>query len=278
MNPEQVSAAACEVARRALAEDLAGYGDVTGRAFGGPARARIVARAPGVFSGTEALTAAAELLDESLELELLCANGDRFAAADALVTLSGRAAGILALERTALNFLARLSGIATLTAAYVAEVAGTGARIAATRKTTPGLRVLEKAAVVHGGGTPHRCGLFDGAMIKDNHVRAAGGVRAAIELVRADLPHTQTLEVEVESLAELAEALEAGVTLILLDNMTPELVHKAATLVAGRALVEVSGGVTLATVADYAHAGADVISVGALTTAAPWIDLSLEME
>jgi len=270
--------AARMVAARALAEDLAGYGDITGSAFVGDGVARVVAREAGVLSGLAAFAAAAALVDPALRLEYAAADGDRFAEGDELAGLRGPLAGILAAERTALNFLCRLSGVATLTAQYVAEATGTQARIAATRKTTPGLRALEKEAVVHGGGTPHRFGLFDGAMIKDNHVAAAGGVRAAVELVRAGAAHVHALEVEVDTLEQLDEALAAGAAIVLLDNMDTAAVREAVARVAGRALVEVSGGVRLERVRELAEAGVDVISVGALTTRAPWIDLGLDME
>ena len=270
--------AARMVAARALAEDLAGYGDITGSAFVGDGVARVVAREAGVLSGLAAFAAAAALVDPALRLEYAAADGDRFAEGDELAGLRGPLAGILAAERTALNFLCRLSGVATLTAQSVAEATGTQARIAATRKTTPGLRALEKEAVVHGGGTPHRFGLFDGAMIKDNHVAAAGGVRAAVELVRAGAAHVHALEVEVDTLEQLDEALAAGAAIVLLDNMDTAAVREAVARVAGRALVEVSGGVRLERVRELAEAGVDVISVGALTTRAPWIDLGLDME
>lgn len=271
----ELRAAGREAAARALAEDLAGYGDLTGRAFTGPGRARVEARAAGVLSGTIAFAEAAVLVDPELRVAFALHDGDEFAAGDAIATVEGTLASILVLERTGLNLLSRLSGVATLTARYVAETAGTGAAIAGTRKTTPGLRALEKAAIVHGGGRPHRFGLFDAAMIKDNHVAAAGGVRLAIEQVRAELSHLHGLEVEVDDLDQLREALDAGVTVVLLDNMSLDLVRDAVALVAGRAVVEVSGGVTLERVRPLAEAGADVISVGALTTRAPWIDLSL---
>jgi nicotinate-nucleotide pyrophosphorylase (carboxylating) len=270
--------AAREAAARALAEDLAGYGDITGSAFAGDGAARVVAREDGVLSGLAAFAATAALADPELRVDYSAADGDRFAAGDELAGLRGPLTGILAAERTALNFLCRLSGVATLTAAYVAETSGTRARIAATRKTTPGLRALEKEAVVHGGGTPHRFGLFDGAMIKDNHVAAAGGVRAAVDLVRAGAAHVHALEVEVDTLEQLDEALEAGAGIVLLDNMDTAAVREAVARVAGRALVEVSGGVRLVRVRELAQAGVDVISVGALTTRAPWIDLSLDLE
>ena len=274
---QSLEQAARAAAQRALDEDLSGNGDVTGRAFAGRGVANIVALQGGVLSGTAALAAAAAIVDSSLTVEMAYGDGDRFAAGDTIAVLSGELASLFALERTGLNFLARLSGVATLTAVYVAETSGTAARIAATRKTTPGLRMLEKAAVVHGGGVPHRGGLFDGAMIKDNHVAAAGSIAAAIELVRAKLLSDLTLEVEVDTLDQLREALAAGVSLILLDNMDLDTVRAAVAETAGRAILEVSGGVQLEQVRSYAEAGVDIISVGALTTRAPWIDLSQEL-
>ena len=270
--------AARQAARRALAEDLAGYGDITGAAFHGDGVARVVAREKGVLSGFAALEATAALVDPALRAASLVADGNSFAAGVAVAELRGPLAAILAGERTGLNFLCHLSGIATLTACYVAQASGTAARIAATRKTTPGLRALEKQAVVHGGGTPHRFGLFDAAMIKDNHVLAAGGVAAAVALVRGGAAHLHGLEVEVDTLEQLDEALAAGAGIVLLDNMDTAAVREAVSRVAGRALVEVSGGVRLERVRELATAGVDVISVGALTTGAPWIDFSLELE
>lgn len=270
--------AAREAACRALAEDLAGYGDLTGAAFPGDGVARVVAREAGVLSGVAALEATAALVDPALAVDVVVHDGERFAAGATIAVLRGPAAAIFAAERTALNFLGRLSGVATLTARYVAETAGTSARIAATRKTTPGLRALEKQAVVHGGGTPHRFGLFDGAMIKDNHVAAAGGVVAAVSLVRSGAAHVHALEVEVDTLDQLDEALACGAAIVLLDNMDTDLVREAVRRVAGRALVEVSGGVRLERVRELAAAGVDVISAGALTTRAPWVDLALDQE
>jgi nicotinate-nucleotide pyrophosphorylase (carboxylating) len=271
-------AAARAAARRALAEDLAGFGDLAGRAFTAPGRARVEARVGGVLSGAEAFHEAARLVDPDLHVAFALDRGATFLAGDTLATLTGRQSSILALERTGLNFLARLSGVATLTARYVAETAGAAAVIAGTRKTTPGLRALEKQAIVDGGGSPHRFGLFDGAMIKDNHVAAAGGLTPAVAAVRAGLSHAHLLEVEVDTPAQLDEALAAGVPVILLDNMDVAAVRAAVARVAGRAVLEVSGGVTLESVREYAATGVDVISVGALTTAAPWLDLSLVVD
>jgi nicotinate-nucleotide pyrophosphorylase (carboxylating) len=278
LSEQALRAAAHAAARRALAEDLAGLGDLTGRVFDRPGTARVEARAAGVLSGLAPFLEAAHLVDPGLEVAARLRAGEPFTAGLTLVTLAGRLSGILALERTGLNFLARLSGVATLTARYVAETEGTRAVIAGTRKTTPGLRALEKQAIVDGGGSPHRFGLYDGAMVKDNHVAAAGGVTAAVAAVRAGLAHAHLLEVEVDTFEQLDEALEAGVPVVLLDNMDAAAVRAAVARVAGRAVIEVSGGVTLDRVRDYAQAGVDVISVGALTTAAPWVDLSLVVD
>jgi nicotinate-nucleotide pyrophosphorylase (carboxylating) len=271
-------AAAHAAALVALAEDLAGYGDVSGAALPGEGIARVVAREAGVLSGSAAFVAAAALVDPAILVGFVVADGQAFSAGATLASIHGPIAGMLAVERTGLNFLGRLSGIASLTARYVAETSGTKVRIAATRKTTPGLRALEKQAVVHGGGTPHRFGLFDGVMIKDNHIAAAGGVPAAVALVRTYAPHLHCLEVEVDTLEQLDEALAAGAAVVLLDNMSVAEVREAVRIVAGRALVEVSGGVRLEGVRGYATAGADIISVGALTTRADWIDVGLDME
>ena len=278
MTAQSYRQAAYEAARRALAEDLSGYGDITGSAFAGDGGARVVAREKGVLSGMAALEATAAMVDAGLTVETVLTDGEAFAAGDTLARLRGPLTAILAAERTGLNFLCRLSGVATLTARYVAETSGTAARIAATRKTTPGLRALEKEAVVHGGGTPHRFGLFDGVMIKDNHVAAAGGVAAAIERVRAGAAHLHALEVEVDTLEQLDEALARGAGIVLLDNMDTSMVRAAVEHVSGRALLEVSGGVRLERVRELAAMGVDIISVGALTTRAPWIDISLDLE
>ena len=241
----QLPQAARTAVRRALREDLAGYGDLTGSVFAGDGVARVVAREAGVLSGVAAFAATARAGRRRRSPSRSSSHdGERFAAGDAVAELRGPLAAILAAERTGLNFLCRLCGVATLTAAYVAETAGTGARIAATRKTTPGLRALEKQAVVHGGGTPHRFGLFDGAMIKDNHVAAAGGVAAAVARVRAGAAHLHALEVEVDTLEQLDEALAAGATIVLLDNMDTRHGARGRARVSPDApLVEVSGGV-----------------------------------
>jgi nicotinate-nucleotide pyrophosphorylase (carboxylating) len=278
MNELWERGAAREAARRALDEDLAGYGDLAGSVFTEDVRAQVVAREAGVLSGRLAFEESARLVDEEIGVSFECGDGERFIAGDVLARVAGPGASVLALERTGLNFLGRLSGVATMTARFVAETEGTKACIAATRKTTPGLRALEKLAVVHGGGLPHRFGLFDAAMIKDNHARAAGGVGAAVAAVRGALGHVHGLEVEVDDLDQLDEALAAGATVVLLDNMDLEKVRAAVTRVAGRAAVEVSGGVTLERVRELAATGVDVISAGALTTRSPWVDIALDLE
>ena len=270
--------AAVEAAQRALAEDLAGYGDITGACFQGQGLGRVVTREDGVVSGMAALEATAMLVDPALAVEVVVADGGRFSRGDTLAHMRGPLASILAAERTSLNFLCRLSGVATMTASFVAEAVGTSTRIAATRKTTPGLRALEKEAVVHGGGSPHRFGLFDSAMIKDNHVVAAGGVAAAMDRVRSGAAHVHALEVEVDTLEQLEIALANGARVVLLDNMDTATVRAAVEQTGGRALLEVSGGVTLERVRELASTGVDVISAGALTTRARWIDIALDVE
>ena len=215
--------------------------------------------------------------DPSLEIERLSPEGAWQEPGTPVLRIRGGAAGIVVAERTALNFLQRLSGVATLTARYVRAIDGTGARILDTRKTTPTLRPLEKAAVVAGGGTSHRFGLFDMVLIKENHVAAAGGVGPAVRAARArfaDLP----IEVECQTEAEVAEALEAGATWILLDHMSPERMRAVAVDVAGRAKLEASGNIDLDTVREAASTGVDFVSVGALTHSAPALDLSLILE
>jgi len=191
--------------------------------------------------------------------------------------LEGKLLSILAAERTLLNFLARLSGIATLTRRYVDALEGSRSRVAATRKTSPGMRYLEKQAVLHGGGETHRAGLYDAVLIKDNHIAAAGGVNGAVRAVRDALGGETPIEVEVDTPVQLEEALAAGVEAVLLDNMEPERVRDCVESASGRALVEASGGITLENVRAYAEAGAEVISAGALTNAAAAVDLSLEV-
>jgi nicotinate-nucleotide pyrophosphorylase (carboxylating) len=266
-----------------LAEDI-GRGDVTTNSVV-PAdvhgRAHIEAREPCTVAGMGVAALCFELtsarIDGTLEFKEVIGDGGRVEAGDVLGRIEGPLAPILTAERTALNLLARLCGVATITRRYVAAVDGTKARIVDTRKTTPGLRILQKYAVTVGGGSNHRFGLDDGILIKDNHLVAAGGVSEALARARAGAPHGLRIEVEVTSLTELEEALNAGANAILLDNMSPETVAEAVRMNEGRALLEVSGGINLDTVRSYAVTGVDLISVGALTHAAPSIDLALEL-
>ena len=277
-NPDDIR----ERVRAALAEDI-GRGDITSELtvpYGARAVGRVVAREPVVVAGLAAGRAAFELAGE-VGFEPQVEDGASVATGATVARVEGPARAVLAAERVALNLLMRLSGVATLTARYVAAVEGTGARITDTRKTTPGLRELEKAAVVAGGGTNHRAGLDDGILIKDNHLALAGGVTAAVSRAKKGAPHLLKVEVEVEDRQMLGEALAAGAEIILLDNMDPKEVAEAVRLVKSAdpsILVEVSGGVGLQSIHRYAAAGPDLISVGALTHSAIAVDLSLELE
>jgi len=258
-----------------LAEDV-GAGDLTSEALvpaGARCTAAILLKEPGVVCGLGVVRAVLVELDPDLEWAPRCADGDRLEPG-VLVSVAGRARSILTGERLALNLLGRLSGIATLTRRFVDAVEGTGATILDTRKTTPGLRALEKAAVRCGGGSNHRFGLYDGILIKDNHLRFAGGVGPAVARARgAGVP----VEVECDTLDQLREALDAGADRILLDNMTPLLLARAVALVDGRVALEASGGVTLDNVRAIAETGVDFISIGALTHAARSLDVSMEV-
>jgi nicotinate-nucleotide pyrophosphorylase (carboxylating) len=274
-----VSAAGlADLVARALAEDV-GSGDVTTTATVGAAlrgRARISQKAPGVVYGLDAAEAAFRALDPGVQVSRRVEEGV-WRESGPVMDIEGSARALLTGERTALNFLQRLSGVATLTARCVAAVAGTGARILDTRKTTPGLRMLEKAAVAAGGGTNHRIGLFDAILIKENHAAVAGGVGAAVRQARAAAPGL-SIEVECRTLAEVDEALAAGAPRILLDNMSTAQLREAVAHVAGRAELEASGGVTLQSLREVAETGVDFVSVGALTHSAPALDLSLLLE
>jgi len=217
-------------------------------------------------------------VDKNLLFTASCADGDTLPAGGIIAHFSGDAQQLLQGERVALNLLQRMSGVATLTARYVRAVQGTKARIVDTRKTTPGLRVLEKYAVRVGGGSNHRTGLYDGVLIKENHIAAAGGITEAIRRTRSYIPHTLKIEIETESLAQVKEALAAGADIIMLDNMTIPLMEEAVALIGGRALTEASGGVNLETVRSIAGTGVDIISVGALTHSAPAMDISMLLE
>jgi nicotinate-nucleotide pyrophosphorylase (carboxylating) len=267
----------------ALDED-APWGDLTGETLipeRATATAELVAREAGVFSGARVVEATFRLVDSRIAVEVVAADGDRFAAGDVLARVHGPARGILRAERVALNLVQRMSGVATLTARYVEAVAGTRARIVDTRKTTPGLRSLERQAVRDGGGRNHRRSLSDAVMAKDNHlaVLTAGGADLATALreARERMPHTAHLEVEVDRLDQVEPVLAGGADTIMLDNFTVADLRTGVELVAGRAIVEASGGVNLDTVAAIAATGVDVISVGALTHSARALDLGLDV-
>ncbi len=265
------------IVHAALAEDV-GAGDVTTEATVSPdavGTAELLVKEPGVVCGLRAAEAAFRVLDQDVRFDALASDGDVVEPPAVVARVSGSERAILTGERVALNFLGRLSGVATLTRRYVDAIEGTGAVVLDTRKTTPGLRALEKHAVVAGGGRNHRFGLDDAVLIKDNHIRAAGSLRAAVELVQVatDLP----VEVECDTLDQVAEALGLGVDAILLDNMTLAQLREAVALTRGRARLEASGGVSLDTIRAIAETGVDEISVGALTHSARSLDVSLEL-
>jgi len=269
-----------DIVARALAEDLGIRGDVTGQATipqDVVARFELRARSPGVLAGRAAAAETLAQVDACIEAGWHIDDGQALAPGDCIATLSGPARSILTAERTALNFLGRLSGIATLTRAYVDAVAGTGARIAHTRKTTPGLRALELAAVAAGGGVPHRFGLGDAVLIKDNHVAVCGGVAEALGRAREFAGHMTRVAVEIDRLDQLPEALDSGADSILLDNFSLDDLRSAVRKAADSGVtLEASGGVTLETVRSIAETGVDVISIGALTHSAPNLDLGLD--
>jgi nicotinate-nucleotide pyrophosphorylase (carboxylating) len=273
-----------DIIRRALDED-APWGDLTSEVFLPPdarATAALVAREPGVLSGVAVFARVFELVDVGARVELLVGDGERFDTGTVLARVDGTAHAVLRAERIALNLTQRMSGIATLTARFVEAVADTRARIVDTRKTTPGLRVLERQAVRDGGGRNHRFSLSDAVLAKDNHlaVLAAAGVPIgdAIRAAREKIGHTTHLEVEVDRLDQIEPVVAAGVDTIMLDNFTPDELRQGVAIVAGRALVEASGGVSLETVAAIAGTGVDVISVGALTHSPRALDLGLDVE
>lgn len=268
-----------EIVRRALAEDIAS-GDITTRATVGPEKrgqAAIFSKAEGYVAGLPVAKEVLLALDPTLEFTTIVWDGARITPGLKLAAISGRIAPILTAERTLLNLLMRMSGIATLTARFVAAVAGTRAKIVDTRKTAPGLRLLDKYAVNMGGGQNHRFGLYDGIIIKENHITAAGGIAEAVARVRESAHHLLKIEVEATTLEEVEQALSAGADAILFDNMRVEMMAEAVKLVAGRALCEASGGITLESVRAVAETGVDLISVGRLTHSAPALDISLEV-
>jgi nicotinate-nucleotide pyrophosphorylase (carboxylating) len=268
------------LARMALLEDLGRAGDITTDALvpaDAVADAAFVSREPGVIAGLALARLAFSLVDPRIRLDVLAGDGTRVARGDVVARLHGPARGILTGERVALNFLGRLSGIATATAAIVQSIAGSGTRVVCTRKTTPGLRAMEKYAVRCGGGANHRFGLDDAMLIKDNHIAIAGGIRPALERARAAAGHLVRIEIEVDTLAQLEAALAHGVDAVLLDNMTPAMLRQAVAIVDRRAVTEASGRITRQTAPDIAATGVDLISVGWLTHSVPVLDIGLDI-
>lgn len=267
------------VVRRALDEDLGSGGDITSRAVisaDAISRASIVARESGILAGVQPASLAFRLVDPTVELRFDAADGTPIEAGDVVATVQGPTRSILTAERTALNFLGHLSGVASATRTLVTAVSGSGARICCTRKTTPGLRALEKQAVRAGGGVNHRHGLGDAILIKDNHIAAAGGVAAAIGAAREQVGPATSIEVEVDTLDQIVGALEAGATALLLDNMSPAELRRAVELVSGRAVLEASGRITAETAGAIAETGVDFISSGWITHSAPVLDFGLD--
>ena len=267
------------IVRHALEEDLGRAGDITSDLTipaDRRATARLVARKAGTIAGLITAECAFHIIDPKLNIRVETPDGSKANAGALLATIEGSARSILTAERVSLNFVGHLSGIATATRSLVDAVAGTKARIVETRKTTPGLRLLEKYAVRCGGGFNHRFGLDDAVLIKDNHLVAAGGIKAAVERVRAGLGHMAKIEMEVDSLAQLEEALALGIDTILLDNMSVDALERAVAITKRRAVLEASGNVTLATVRAIAETGVDYISSGAITHSAPQLDVALD--
>jgi nicotinate-nucleotide pyrophosphorylase (carboxylating) len=267
------------IIRRALDEDI-GRGDVTSQGVipaDATCSALVVARCPGVIAGARVAQMVFEETDPAIDVGAQVADGELVDKGGAIADVRGPARSVLMAERTALNFLQRMSGIATLTRRYVNAVAGTKARILDTRKTAPGLRCLDKWAVALGGGVNHRFGLYDGILIKDNHLRIAGGVAAAVAAARKAAPQGLKIQVEVETLEQVRQALAAGADALLFDNMSPGDLRRAIELARGRALTEASGGVTLENVREVADTGVDFISIGALTHSAPALDIALDI-
>lgn len=266
--------------RMALTEDLAPMGDATTRAVvpaGVTYKARLNAREAGVVSGMQIAAMAFRLVDPCLKIEIHLGDGQVCAPGDVLMTIEGSAASILMGERVALNFAGRMTGIATMTAGFVAQTIGTKTKITCTRKTTPGLRAIEKLAVTHGGGANHRYGLSDAILIKDNHIAAAGGITAVLTAAKAARSHMMRIELEVDRLDQMEEALSVGgADVLLLDNMDTPTLIRAVALNAGRVTLEASGNMKLARIAEVAATGVDYISSGALTHSARTLDLGLD--
>jgi len=269
-----------DILERAFREDMP-LGDIT-TDYTVPensvSKAVLTAKQDGVIAGLEICMEAFRMLDPEVKLQPLVKDGDFVKKGDRLLVVEGKSRALLKAERTALNILQRLSGIASETRRYVDKIRGYNAKVVDTRKTTPGLRLLEKYAVRVGGGTNHRFSLSDGVLIKDNHIKAAGGIRQAVEAVRMKIPHTVKIEVETETLEQVQEALDSGADIIMLDNMPPELMKQAVKLINGKALTEASGNVSLDNIEEVAATGVDIISVGAITHSVRAMDISMKFE
>jgi nicotinate-nucleotide pyrophosphorylase (carboxylating) len=265
--------------RRALLEDLGGAGDITTDAIvpaDAHAESALVARKPGVLAGLDFALTAFRLIDPTIAADIKCTDGSRLAAGDTIATLAGPARGILTAERSALNFLCHLSGVASATRRVADAIAGTKAAVVCTRKTMPGLRAAQKYAVRVGGGSNHRFGLDDAVLIKDNHIAIAGGIRPAVERARIRAGHMVKIELEVDTLAQLEEALALRIDAVLLDNMDPPTLREAVAIVGGRVVTEASGGIRPDTAAAIAATGIDLLSIGWLTHSAPVLDIGLD--
>lgn len=265
--------------KRALEEDI-GYGDITTQSLipaGQISRGLFIAKSPGVVAGIQVSEAVFRQLDSEITFEVFKNDGEVVLPREVIAVVQGQTRALLTGERTALNFLQRLSGIATKTRRVVELIKDSSAQLVDTRKTTPGLRVLEKYAVSVGGARNHRFGLFDGVMIKDNHIQAVGNIREAVAMARQKVPHTVKIEVEVENLAQLREAVDAGADIIMLDNMGVEEMAEAVSIVEARALLEASGGINESNIVEVARTGIDFISMGALTHSATSLDISLDL-
>jgi len=263
----------------AFSEDLGRAGDITTAGIILPnaaTKARIIARQPGIIAGMKVAGYAFASTNSDISFKAHVEDGEPVKSDSLIAEVSGPAAGILIAERTALNFLGHLSGIASLTAQFVQAIEGTSARICCTRKTTPGLRAMEKFAVRAGGGINHRFGLDDAVLIKDNHIAVAGGIKPALVAAKSSIGHMVKIEIEVDTLDQLAEAMDEGVDVVMLDNMTPENLRRAVAIISGKAISEASGRVNLASVKAIAETGVDMISVGAITHSAPTLDLGLD--
>jgi nicotinate-nucleotide pyrophosphorylase (carboxylating) len=278
LSPLEIEAAVT----RALEEDLGRAGDITSIATvpaGTRGRADVVARKPGVVSGLPLVEASFRRLSPDIEIAASARDGETLAAKAKLMTIEGDARAILSAERTALNFIGHLSGIATATAEFVKRIAHTEARVICTRKTTPGLRALEKYAIRCGGGFNHRFGLDDAMLIKDNHIAVAGGIAAVLKRARASAGHLVKIEIEVDSLPQLEEVLATGLAdVVLIDNFDPPTMRRAVEMVAGRLVIEASGGITLASAAAIAETGVDYLSSGSLTHSVQNLDIGLDIE